>query len=123
MPRLLPNHKRKNVCEECDGEPAKKISRLEEPHNRKGFMLILNHEFFNDKTLIRPGTNVDQENLVKTFSKFNFEIETLKDLNYKQITELAEECKYISSLFELLFGKRLMVLQFPTETLSIFPAW
>lgn len=77
----------------CDGEPAKKLRRLEEPRNKKGFMLILNHEYFDDKTLIRPGTNIDVQNLVKTFSQFNFQIETWKDLNHEQITELAEKCE------------------------------
>lgn len=93
MPRTLLKYKRKHTCETCDGEPAKKLSRLVEPHDKKGFMLILNHEYFNDKTLIRPGTSVDEENLVKTFSKFNFEFQIFKDLNYNEIVELAEKCE------------------------------
>ncbi|KAG4066007.1 hypothetical protein HA402_001254 [Bradysia odoriphaga] len=91
MPLLLLKNKRKNDCEMCDGEPAEKIRRLDESRNKKGFMLILNHEFFEDKTLKRPGTRVDEDNLVKTFSKFNFEFEIFKDLNYKQVVELAEQ--------------------------------
>lgn len=93
LPRLFLNYKRKLTCETCDGEPAKKIQRLEEPHNKKGYMLILNHEYFDDKTLIRPGTKVDERNLVQTFSQFNFEIEILKDASYKQIVKLADERK------------------------------
>lgn len=88
MARRLLKSKHKNACETCDGEPSRKILRLEKPHNKKGFMQILNHEFFDDKTLKRPGTETDVGTLVKTFSKFNFEIEIVRDLNYKQIKEL-----------------------------------
>lgn len=92
LPLLLFKNKRKNDGEKYDGEPAEKIMRLEEPHDKKGFMLILNHEFFDDKSLKRRGTKRDEENLVKTFSQFNFEFEILHDLNYKQIVNLAEQC-------------------------------
>lgn len=95
MPLVL--LKRKNNSERSDGEPAEKLRRLESRY-RKGYMLILNHEYFVDKTLKRPGTKVDEENLVKTFSKFNFEFKILKDLNYKQIAELAVRCKTLKRI-------------------------
>lgn len=87
--------KRKESREICDCEPANKMRKIEEPHSKKGFLLILNHEFFDDKTLLRPGTRQDVENLVKTFTKFNFEIEIFHDLSFKQIKELTEKCKVL----------------------------
>lgn len=101
MPLLLTKNKRKSDCETCDGEPAEKIRRLDKSRNKKGFMLILNHEFFDDKTLKRPGTRMDENNLVKTFSKFNFEFQILKDLSYKQVVELAEKCETMANGSEI----------------------
>lgn len=92
MLRLLRKQKQKRYCETCDGEPENKKRRVEEPHIKKGFMLILNHEVFDDKTLVRPGTKMDEENLIQTFSKFNFEIQVFRDLTYQQIKKLAKQC-------------------------------
>lgn len=99
MARRLLTSKHKHTCETCDGEPAKKMLRLEEPHNKKGFMQILNHEFFDDKTLKRPGTETDVATLIRTFSKFNFEIELVRDLNYKQIKALVEQRNELRAIF------------------------
>lgn len=97
MSPALPKNKRKHNSESYDDdEPLKKVRRLEKARDKKGFMLILNHEYFDDKTLIRAGTKVDEHNLLKTFSKFNFEFEIFKDLSYKEIVKLAEQCKRIS---------------------------
>ncbi|KAJ6648720.1 Caspase [Pseudolycoriella hygida] len=83
--------KRKRHCATCDCEPLNKVRRVEEPHSKKGFMLILNHEIFDDEALMRPGTMMDEKNLVKTFSKFNFEIKTVKDLTHKEIVQLVNK--------------------------------
>lgn len=93
MSLLLLKNKRKRDFETCEGDPPAKKMRFEVQRKKQGFMLILNHEYFDDSTLKRPGTKIDVKNLVSTFSKFNFKFHIVKDLNYEQVVKLVERCE------------------------------
>lgn len=63
-------------------------------HNRRGFAIIFNHEFFEIMSLKpRTGTNVDCENLRNTLQRLEFDVYVHKDFTFGKIQQTIEECK------------------------------
>ncbi|XP_033247574.1 caspase-1-like isoform X1 [Drosophila miranda] len=61
-------------------------------HKNRGLALIFNHEFFKIPTLqTRLGTNVDAEELSKTFKKLGFDVTVHKDCKWQKIRENVEK--------------------------------
>ncbi|EDW31806.1 GL11317 [Drosophila persimilis] len=61
-------------------------------HKNRGLALIFNHEFFKIPRLkTRLGTNVDAEELSKTFKKLGFDVTVHKDCKWQKIRENVEK--------------------------------
>ncbi|EDW36080.1 GL16870 [Drosophila persimilis] len=61
-------------------------------HKHRGQAIIFNHEFFEIPTLrARMGTNVDAEELRKTFKRLGFDVSVHKDCKWQNIREQIEK--------------------------------
>nr|CAD7575557.1 unnamed protein product [Timema californicum] len=69
-------------------------------HKNRGVAIILNHEFFEIKTLKdRSGTKVDCEKLSSTLQGLGFNVFPYHNLRLKDITKVIEEGKEVKFIF------------------------
>jgi len=63
-------------------------------HKRRGRAIIFNHQTFNNKpSILRKGTNTDQENLNNTLSKLGFQVEIHEDKEFDDIKQILDEVR------------------------------
>lgn len=64
-------------------------------HTKRGVAFIFNHEKFDDSNLGRRyGTEVDAENLKKTFENLGFEVRLFNDQSVLEMRDILRKCEY-----------------------------
>jgi caspase-like apoptosis-related cysteine protease len=62
-------------------------------HKKRGMAIIFNHEYFDNPKQLerRVGTNVDRDNLKRTFEGLGFEVTVYNDLKLEELKKIVAE--------------------------------